>query len=175
MSKAFIAAVLQDSIGCTGVKANIAANELIEAIVSQIKEEGFFTLPSFGTFKKATAKGGQRLNPRTGAKVMVEDHATVRFKASPVLRKLVEGPTSNRQPVARKTAKVAAPAEKPERQPKVSKTLMATVQEPQRKSPKKIKPAIVEAELQSAAPPRKKPRPKPGSKRVTKTKAHPAQ
>lgn len=175
MSKAFIAAVLQDSIGCTGVKANIAANELIEAIVSQIKEEGFFTLPSFGTFKKATAKGCQRLNPRTGAKVMVEDYATVRFKASPVLRKLVEGPTSSRQPVVRKTVKVAAPAEKPARQPKVSKTPVATTQEPQRKSPKKIKPVVVEAELQPAAPPRKKPGPKPGSKRVTKTKAHPAQ
>lgn len=136
MSKAFIAAVLQDSIGCTGVKANIAANELIEAIVSQIKEEGFFTLPSFGTFKKATAKGGQRLNPRTGAKVMVEDYATVRFKASPVLRKLVEAPASSRQPVARKTVKVAAPIEKLARQPKVSKTLVATAQEPQQKSAK---------------------------------------
>lgn len=175
MSKAFIAAVLQDSIGCTGVKANIAANELIEAIVSQIKEEGFFTLPSFGTFKKATAKGGQRLNPRTGAKVMVEDYATVRFKASPVLRKLVEGRTSSRQPVASKTVKVAAPVEKSVRQPKVSKTLVTTAQEPQQKSPKKIKPVVVEAELQPAAPLRKKPGPKPGSKRVTKTKAHPAQ
>jgi DNA-binding protein HU-beta len=175
MSKAFIAAVLQDSIGCTGVKANIAANELIEAIVSQIKEEGFFTLPSFGTFKKATAKGGQRLNPRTGAKVMVEDYATVRFKASPVLRKLVEGRTSSRQPVASKTVKVAAPVEKSVRQPKVSKTPVTTAQEPQQKSPKKIKPVVVEAELQPAAPLRKKPGPKPGSKRVTKTKAHPAQ
>lgn len=175
MSKAFIAAVLQDSIGCTGVKANIAANELIEAIVSQIKEEGFFTLPSFGTFKKTTAKGGQRLNPRTGAKVMVEDYATVRFKASPVLRKLVEAPASSRQPVASKTVKVAAPVEKSVRQPKVSKTLVATAPEPQQKSPKKIKPVVVEAELQPAAPLRKKPGPKPGSKRVTKTKAHPAQ
>ena len=51
MSKAFIAAALQVSTGCTGVAA-----ESIAAIVKEIKKEGSFTLRSFGTFTVAKTK-----------------------------------------------------------------------------------------------------------------------
>mgnify|MGYP003351489414 CR=1 FL=1 len=44
MSKAFIAAVIQDSIECTGVAANQAATDLMAAIVRELKKEGGFTL-----------------------------------------------------------------------------------------------------------------------------------
>ncbi|QBL94965.1 hypothetical protein KSAC_27850 [Komagataeibacter saccharivorans] len=47
MSKAFIAAVLQDSLDRTGVAATKAADDLVGVIV---KQEGGFTLPSFGKF-----------------------------------------------------------------------------------------------------------------------------
>jgi DNA-binding protein HU-beta len=50
MSKAFIAEVIQNSAEITGVAANRAAAELIEAIVKEMKKNGKFTLPSFGTF-----------------------------------------------------------------------------------------------------------------------------
>ena len=89
MSKAFIAATLQDSTGCTGVAANLAAAELIAAIVSEIKKEGGFTLPSFGTFTVAKTKARKALNPRTGEPVKVKAGKTVRFKASPTLKKTV--------------------------------------------------------------------------------------
>jgi DNA-binding protein HU-beta len=68
MSKAFIASVIQSSAEITGVAANRAAADLIEAIVKDLKKNGKFTLPSFGTFKAGK---------------------TVRFKASPSLKKLV--------------------------------------------------------------------------------------
>ena len=51
MSKAFIANVLQESLGCTGKLAYRAADDLIAAIVKDMKTEGGFTLPSFGTFR----------------------------------------------------------------------------------------------------------------------------
>lgn len=89
MSKAFIAATLQDSIGCTGVAANQGAAELIAAIVQELKKEGGFTLPSFGTFKVAKTKARKALNPRTGEPVKVKSGKTVRFKASPNLKKAV--------------------------------------------------------------------------------------
>ncbi len=89
MSKAFIADVLQDSLGCTGVLAYQAADDLIEAIVKDMKKEGGFTLPSFGTFRVTKTKARKALNPRTGEAVKVKAGRTVRFKASPKLKKAV--------------------------------------------------------------------------------------
>ncbi|GBQ30531.1 HU family DNA-binding protein [Gluconacetobacter azotocaptans] len=89
MSKAFIAAVIQDSIDCTGVAANQAASDLISAIVKELKKEGGFTLPSFGTFTVKKTKARKALNPRTGDPVKVKAGKTVRFKASPNLKKAV--------------------------------------------------------------------------------------
>ncbi|EFH10281.1 HU family DNA-binding protein [Pseudoroseomonas cervicalis] len=89
MSKAFIAQVLQDSLGCTGVAANRAAGELIAAIVKDMKKQGGFTLPSFGTFTVRKTKARKGMNPRTGEPVKIKAGKTVRFKASPNLRKSV--------------------------------------------------------------------------------------
>jgi len=89
MSKAFLAATLQDSLECTGVAANQAAADLIEAIVREMKKEGGFTLPSFGTFTVKKTKARKALNPRTGEPVKVKAGKTVRFKASPNLKKAV--------------------------------------------------------------------------------------
>ena len=89
MSKAFIAAVIQDSIECTGAAANQAATDLMAAIVRELKKEGGFTLPSFGTFTVKKTKARKALNPRTGEPVKVKAGKTVRFKASPNLKKAV--------------------------------------------------------------------------------------
>ncbi|MCP1249704.1 hypothetical protein [Gluconobacter oxydans] len=40
MSKAFLAAVLQDSMNCTGVVAQRAVNDMIDAIIEELREEG---------------------------------------------------------------------------------------------------------------------------------------
>jgi DNA-binding protein HU-beta len=89
MSKAFIASTLQEALGCTGVAAAAAADELIDAIVAQMKKDGGFTLPSFGTFRVAKTKARKAMNPRTGEPVKVKAGKTVRFKASPNLKKAV--------------------------------------------------------------------------------------
>jgi DNA-binding protein HU-beta len=89
VSKAFIAAVLQESTGCTGSAANALAGDLIGAIVKEMKREGGFTLPSFGTFRVVKTKARKALNPRTGEPVKVKAGKTVRFKASPTLKKAV--------------------------------------------------------------------------------------
>lgn len=89
MSKAFIAAVIQESAELTGVAANRTATELITAIVREMKKTGRFTLPSFGTFTVRKTKARKALNPRTGEPVKVKAGKTVRFKASPTLKKKV--------------------------------------------------------------------------------------
>jgi DNA-binding protein HU-beta len=89
MSKAFIAQVIQESLETTGVAANRAAADVIDAIVAQLKKEGGFTLPSFGTFTVKKTKARKALNPRTGEPVKVKAGKTVRFKASPSLKQAV--------------------------------------------------------------------------------------
>ena len=89
MSKAFIADVIQNSAEITGVAANRAAADLIEAIVEELKKNGGFTLPSFGTFTVKKTKARKGLNPRTGEPIKVKAGKTVRFKASPSLKAIV--------------------------------------------------------------------------------------
>ena len=89
MSKAFIAEVIQNSAEITGVAANRAAADLIEAIVKEMKKSGKFTLPSFGTFTVRKTKARKGVNPRTGEEIKVKAVKTVRFKASPTLKKSV--------------------------------------------------------------------------------------
>jgi DNA-binding protein HU-beta len=89
MSKAFIAEVLQGSAELTGAAANRAAGDLMDAIVKELKKAGKFTLPSFGTFTVRKTKARKGLNPRTGEAIRVKAGKTVRFKASPTLKKAV--------------------------------------------------------------------------------------
>jgi DNA-binding protein HU-beta len=89
MSKAFIAQVLQESASLTGAAANRAAGDLMDAVVKELKREGKFTLPSFGTFTVRRTKARKGLNPRTGEPIKVKAGKTVRFKASPSLKKTV--------------------------------------------------------------------------------------
>jgi DNA-binding protein HU-beta len=89
MSKAFLAATIQDSVGCTAVAANQAAADLMAAIVTAMKQQGGFTLPSFGTFTVKKTKARKAMNPRTGEPVKVKAGKTVRFKASPNLKAAV--------------------------------------------------------------------------------------
>ena len=89
MSKAFIAQVIQESAQLTGTAANRAAGDVVAAIVRELKKNGRFTLPSFGTFIVRKTKARKGLNPRTGEQIKVKAGKTVRFKASPSLKKVV--------------------------------------------------------------------------------------
>lgn len=89
MSKAFISKVIQQSAELTGSAANRATGDLISAIVKELKKAGKFTLPGFGTFTVRKTRARKGLNPRTGASIKVKAGKTVRFKASPVLKKSV--------------------------------------------------------------------------------------
>ena len=89
MSKAFIAAVIQQSTEVSRATANRAAGDLITGIVATLNKTGKFTLSSFGTFTVYRTKARKALNPQTGASIRVRAGKTVRFKASPVLKRAV--------------------------------------------------------------------------------------
>ena len=94
MTKAFIAEVLRESCELTHAGATAAAGDLISAIVEELKRDGKFNLPGFGTFTVAKTMAHIGMNPRTGEKIKVKAGKTVRFKASPVLKRTV---TASRQ------------------------------------------------------------------------------
>ena len=89
MSKAFLSQVIQESTDCPATVATRVAGDLMSAIVKELKVTGGFTLPSFGTFTVRKTKARKGLNPRTGEAIRVKAGKTVRFKASPVLKKAV--------------------------------------------------------------------------------------
>jgi DNA-binding protein HU-beta len=89
VTKAFIAETLQKSAELTGVTANKVAGDLVEAIVAEMKKSGKFTLPGFGTFTVRKTKARKGVNPRLGTPIKIKAGKTVRFKASPTLKKEV--------------------------------------------------------------------------------------
>jgi DNA-binding protein HU-beta len=89
MTKAFIAETLQKSAELTGVTANKVAGALVDAIVAEMKKSGKFTLPGFGTFTVRKTKARNGVNPRLGTPIKIKAGKTVRFKASPTLKKEV--------------------------------------------------------------------------------------
>jgi DNA-binding protein HU-beta len=89
MTKALISEIIRRSTEVTGATANRATNDLIDAIVKEMKKSGKFTLPRFGTFTVSRTKARKALNPRSGESVRVKAGKTVRFKASPLLKKVV--------------------------------------------------------------------------------------
>jgi DNA-binding protein HU-beta len=89
LSRAFLAAIIQDSAQLPASTSKRVADDLVVAIVREIKKNGGFTLPGFGTFRVAKTKARKALNPRTGETIKVKAGKTVRFKASRTLKKAV--------------------------------------------------------------------------------------
>ena len=89
MSKAFIAKVILDNTQLSAKGSALLTNALIDAIVKEMRTKRKFTLPSFGTFSVRKMKARKALNPKTGEQIRVKASKTVRFKASPVLRKSI--------------------------------------------------------------------------------------
>lgn len=89
MSRAFIAEIIQESTGVTRATANMATADLIDAIVKELKREGIFQIPSFGTFRVRRTAARKGRNPYTGEPLKVRAGKTVRFKVSPTLKKMI--------------------------------------------------------------------------------------
>jgi len=92
----------------TGPEASVGSARLagvsIAEIVRGIKDEGEFTLASFGTFTIRKEKAGQTMDPHTGEPVKVKAGKTIRFKASPGLQAAIADPDDARLSVRRRVA-----------------------------------------------------------------------
>ena len=86
MSKTFIAAVIQDSAELPASTSKRVVDDLVDAIIREMKKTGGFTLPGFGSFRVTKTKARTARNPATGEPIKVKAGKTVRFKASPALK-----------------------------------------------------------------------------------------
>lgn len=86
VSKKFLTEVIAGSTDLSGVAATKLAGDIIEAIKTEIVQNGRFTIPDFGAFIVRETPKRSGLNPKTGEKVQIKAGATVRFKASPSLK-----------------------------------------------------------------------------------------
>jgi DNA-binding protein HU-beta len=72
-----------------GVLSDVLAGALRNTAVRELKKSGKFTVPSFGTFTVRKAKVRAARNPVTGEVLELKSDKTVRFEASPSLKKAV--------------------------------------------------------------------------------------
>lgn len=89
MTKVVIAQAIQDELGCSGRAANDTASAILRAVVANLRRHGSFTLAGFGAFHVKKTRSRLARNPRTQQTVKVKAGKTVRFRASPKLRKAV--------------------------------------------------------------------------------------
>jgi DNA-binding protein HU-beta len=89
MSKSVLAEAIRKATGCNATQSKNAVDEVRGTIVKALKKDGKFGLVGFGTFH--VTKRGQRKgrNPRTGEVVNIKASKSVRFKASPTVKKRV--------------------------------------------------------------------------------------
>jgi DNA-binding protein HU-beta len=69
--------------------SDVWAGALRNTAVRELKKSGKFTVPSFGTFTVRKAKARAARNPVTGEVLELKSDKTVRFEASPSLKKAV--------------------------------------------------------------------------------------
>ena len=60
MSKAFIAAVIQDSAELPARTSKRVVDDLVDAIIREMKKTGGFTLSGFGSFRVTKTKPARR-------------------------------------------------------------------------------------------------------------------
>jgi DNA-binding protein HU-beta len=116
MSKTILAAAIQDAAQLTNQAATRAAGASIDAIVTELKASGRFTLPGFGTLTVHALPARDGRNPGNGAVVAIAASSTVRFKPAPALREaLTEAakPPAKRAAVKAKAKPVQQPAKAP--------------------------------------------------------------
>ena len=87
MSKAYLAEVIHNSADMTAELAYEIAGDVLDSLRLKLKKDGKLTFPGFGTFTVHKTKARAAMNPRTGEKIRVKAGKTVRFKASPLLKK----------------------------------------------------------------------------------------
>lgn len=89
MTKADIVGVIASATGLTKVETEAVVDGFISTVINALKEGKNIEIRGFGSFKVKKRKGRVARNPRTGERVMVDEHFVPFFKVSKELKNSV--------------------------------------------------------------------------------------
>jgi DNA-binding protein HU-beta len=91
MNKVELIAAVQKTLGSETSKAEAerAVNAVIDAVKAGVKKSKNVQLIGFGTFKVASRKARQGINPKTGEKIRIKASKTVRFTPGKAFKELL--------------------------------------------------------------------------------------
>ena len=109
MTKKEIARFVYDNTQLNSSDSQAAVQSTFDAIVKLLVKFGRVELRGFGVFMIQKRSGRKARNPRTGEEVWVDEHETVVFKPSKLMKAEIQ---TKRAAAAKKTKKTAKPAAK---------------------------------------------------------------
>lgn len=74
---------------CTKVFAEKVLGAVLEALTDGLKKDGNVQIVGFGTFSVGTRGPRAGVNPRTGAKIQINESKNIKFKAGEKLKEIL--------------------------------------------------------------------------------------
>ncbi|MDO5309636.1 MAG: HU family DNA-binding protein [Planctomycetia bacterium] len=112
MTKKEIAYLIHSQTNLTQSQAQDSLNMTLESIITLLVQYGRVEIRGFGVFSIQTRAGRRARNPRTGEEVWVEEHETVVFKPSQLLKtELAQRRVQGKRKSAKKNAKTGTAAQ----------------------------------------------------------------
>jgi DNA-binding protein HU-beta len=90
LSKAELITQIAENHGLTKTGAKAVVEEVFAAVAIGLKTEGRFAFPDLGTFSIGSRAARKGRNPSTGAEIKIAASKTVKFKAAPALKAVVQ-------------------------------------------------------------------------------------
>lgn len=100
LTKADIIDVIATATGLTKVETEAVVDGFISTVINALKEGKSIEIRGFGSFKVKKRKGRVARNPRTGDRVLVDEHFVPYFKVSKELKNSVNANLSAAMPSA---------------------------------------------------------------------------
>ena len=101
MTRELVAQLIQEGTNCQTKVAYEVVNRLVDLMTECLRDNHKYLLANFGSFRVCDVKRTIAINPKTHELMDVKPSLTVRFKASPALRKNVV-PKKTRAKTAKK-------------------------------------------------------------------------
>ena len=90
MTKKDIVRRIADDLGRHENETAVIVQKILDAIINFLATEGRVELRNFGVFEVRRRQSRPARNPKTGEKVMVGEHFTVKFKPGQAVKERVE-------------------------------------------------------------------------------------
>ena len=82
--------VISNALEITRSQAERVYDSIIDNMVQQLGKANRVTLSGFGTFEVVTRRPKLGRNPRTGERLMIDQHLAVRFRMGKTLQRLMQ-------------------------------------------------------------------------------------